>query len=115
MKDFEVWLVPQCRDEVKFVLELGEKGVAALDFALHDGQVKVGTPRQRLFIDLCAATDEDVVREFLRIEFVERLEDEDLGFDLLAELGEVELVGTLQVLATTPFMVLAENQRVLLD
>ena len=111
MQNFELRLVADFLGQIKFVLKRREKRVAVLDLAFDQRQVKVGTARQRLLVNLRAAADENVVRKFLRIQPVQRIENQNFRPLVFAELGEMELVGPLEITSAAPFVVLPENFR----
>src|SRR5487761_2278796 len=106
MQDLELRLVPDGFHQFKLVFKRREKSVAALHLALDEREIKVGTARQRLRINLRAAADEDVVREFRRVELVQRLEDENFRLHLFAQLREVKLAGSFQKFPAAPLVVL---------
>ena len=73
MQNLEIRTSSRNFGQFKLVLERREKSVAALDFAFHQRQIKIGTARQRLLVNLRAAADENVVRKLLRVELVQRI------------------------------------------
>ena len=75
MQDFELRRVPDFLRQHKLILERGEENVARHG-ALDQREVKVGTQRQRLRIDLRAATDEDftaIIQRGQRFQRMDRL------------------------------------------
>ncbi len=68
MQNFEFRRVLDFLGQNKFILKRREKCVAIFNLALHQRQIKIGTTRQRLLVNLRAAADENVVRKFLGIE-----------------------------------------------
>ena len=114
MQNFEFEHVPNLLDELEFIFKRRKKSVAR-DIAVYEGQIKVGTSRQCLLVDLRAAADINIVWKFRGIELVERIENENFGLSFFAEFGKMKLIRTFEVFAAAPFVILAENFRMVPD
>ena len=62
MQNFEIRTITDYPDLLEAFFEGRKEGVAARNFAFDEGEVKVGTLRQRLFVNLRAAANEDLAR-----------------------------------------------------
>jgi hypothetical protein len=117
--DFKFGRVPDFFHGSKLVFKLWKKGVAPLDVAFHECQVKVRAARQGVLVYLRAAAHKNVVGEFPGIQPVERIGNENLSLDLFAQFRKMKLVGALEEVAagfaTAPFLELTKDFRVLLD
>ena len=89
----------------------GGKNASPSHAPLHTRQIKIRTARQGLLINLCAATNENVCRKVLRVQLIERVENEDVVCGIPIDFRKVQLVGAFQMTAPTPFMVFAEHFR----
>ena len=114
MQNLELRLVTDFFGQLEFIFKRREKCVP-FHFAFDDRQVKVGAAGQRLLVNLRAAADEDVVREFRRVELVHRVENQNFRLFLFAQLGEMELIRALEIAPAAPLVVLPENLRMAFD
>jgi len=67
MQNLELRLVPNFFSQLKLVFESRENRIP-FHLAFDEREVKVGTARQCLLVNLRTAADEDVVRKFRRIQ-----------------------------------------------
>ena len=114
MQNLELGFVAKLLDQFKLFLERWKERIT-FHLAFDERQEKVGTARQSLLVDLRTAADEDVIREFRRIQFFKRIENQHFRLQLFTELGKTELVGALEIFSSTPFVVLPENLRMTFD
>src|ERR1035438_2370945 len=86
MQNLELRFVSDDFRQFKLVFKWREKGVTALNFPFDKREIKIGTARQSLLIDLPATADEDVIWKLLRIKPVQRAENKNLRLHLFAQL-----------------------------
>src|ERR1019366_3065065 len=87
MQNLELRLVADFFGQFKLVLERWEKGVA-FHLAFHQRQIKIGTQRQGLFINLGTAGDEKFQRRTRRVQFQKILDNAQIHRGRAADFGQ---------------------------
>src|SRR5581483_2908543 len=108
VENLEIGVGLDCVGQCEIVLKFWEISVA-LDLAVHECQIKVGTLGKRLLVKLRAAADKDVVRKVIGLNQMKRSEDADIVRARFGNPAEFKLVRPGHRSAAAPFPVLAEN------
>ena len=114
MQNLEFRCVTKFPDLNKPVFKRREERVASY-FAFDECEVKVGTARQRLLVNLRAAANENFIGEFRWIQPLQRVENQNFRLLFFPQLAEMKLVGTFEVTPAAPLVILSENFGMLVD